>query len=433
MVRGVRGRGLDGLIAKPDDLTYQPNKRVMAKIKHVRTADCVVAGYRIHKTSRGAIGSLLLGLYDDPDTSVIPDEWREWQASAAGDDEGPLLVSVGVVGAIPHGPAPRAVRGLQPLVTDFDHHPWRWAADEAEAQNQRGAGHRWNASGHVVRAPAARAGGGGTVRLHGGFRFRHTAQFVRWRLDRDPCPAATTSWSGRSATTSAPSSTAGWTDAGATPVERVFDVEVPPEEAWRRLAEVERWPEWAPHHLGDRDAAGPLTPASSGSVRVHRQLDVPHVGVGPAAAVGVDGRRTRHADHLRPPVHAQRRCRRHHADLDRQPRRAARVVARPVFARVYGGNVDRAIPGSRSGSAADGRLGLPGVRAPFPPGRPVPQCAPAMGLEEYFATGPPHERAVCEAVIAHLSTLGPLHVEPVSVGIFLKRAGGFAQLRPMER
>jgi hypothetical protein len=61
------------------------------------------------------------------------------------------------------------------------------------------------------------------------------------------------------------------------------------------------------------------------------------------------------------------------------------------------------------------------------------ECAPAMDLEEYFATGPPHERPVCEAVIAHLSTLGPLHVEPVSVGIFLKRAGGFAQLRPMER
>ena len=61
------------------------------------------------------------------------------------------------------------------------------------------------------------------------------------------------------------------------------------------------------------------------------------------------------------------------------------------------------------------------------------ECAPAMALEEYFATGPPHERPVCEAVMAHLSTLGPLHVEPVSVGIFLKRAGGFAQLRPMER
>ena len=56
-----------------------------------------------------------------------------------------------------------------------------------------------------------------------------------------------------------------------------------------------------------------------------------------------------------------------------------------------------------------------------------------MSLEEYFTTGPPHERPVSEAVIAHLRTLGPLHVEPVSVGIFLKRAQSFVQLRPMQR
>ena len=61
------------------------------------------------------------------------------------------------------------------------------------------------------------------------------------------------------------------------------------------------------------------------------------------------------------------------------------------------------------------------------------ECAPAMALEDYFATGPPHERPVYEAVMAHLNTLGPVHVEPVSVGIFLKRAGGFAELRPMQR
>ena len=59
------GAGLDGLIAKPLDLTYQPDKRVMSKIKHERTADCVVAGYRVHKSGADAIGSLLLGLYDD--------------------------------------------------------------------------------------------------------------------------------------------------------------------------------------------------------------------------------------------------------------------------------------------------------------------------------------------------------------------------------
>jgi hypothetical protein len=56
-----------------------------------------------------------------------------------------------------------------------------------------------------------------------------------------------------------------------------------------------------------------------------------------------------------------------------------------------------------------------------------------MTLDEYFSTGPPHERPVFEAVMAHLATLGPVHVEPVSVGIFLKRDGSFMELRPMER
>ena len=61
------------------------------------------------------------------------------------------------------------------------------------------------------------------------------------------------------------------------------------------------------------------------------------------------------------------------------------------------------------------------------------ECSPAMTLDEYFATGPPHERPVFEAVLAHLATLGPVHVEPVSVGIFIKRDGSFMELRPMER
>ena len=61
------------------------------------------------------------------------------------------------------------------------------------------------------------------------------------------------------------------------------------------------------------------------------------------------------------------------------------------------------------------------------------ECAPAMTLDEYFATGPPHERPVFEAVMAHLATLGPVHFEPVSVGIFIKRDGSFMELRPMER
>jgi hypothetical protein len=60
------------------------------------------------------------------------------------------------------------------------------------------------------------------------------------------------------------------------------------------------------------------------------------------------------------------------------------------------------------------------------------ECAPAMTLDDYFATGPPHERPVFEAVMTHLATLGPVHVEPVSVGIFIKRDGSFMELRPME-
>ena len=61
------------------------------------------------------------------------------------------------------------------------------------------------------------------------------------------------------------------------------------------------------------------------------------------------------------------------------------------------------------------------------------ECAPAMSVEDYFATGPPHERPVFDAVMAHLAGVGPVHVEPVSVGIFLKRAQTFAELRPMTK
>lgn len=61
------------------------------------------------------------------------------------------------------------------------------------------------------------------------------------------------------------------------------------------------------------------------------------------------------------------------------------------------------------------------------------ECAPAMTLDEYFSTGPERERPIFEAVMAHLDTLGPVHVEPVSVGIFIKKNGGFLELRPMQR
>lgn len=75
----------------------------------------------------------------------------------------------------------------------------------------------------------------------------------------------------------------------------------------------------------------------------------------------------------------------------------------------------------------------PECRRRFRRARQSHECAPAMSLEEYFSTGPQHERPVFEAVMAHLDTVGPVHVEPVSVGIFLKRAQTFAQLRPRDR
>lgn len=99
------GAGLDGVIAKPPHITYQPDKRVMFKIKHLRTADCVVAGYRVHKSGSDAIGSLLLGLYQ----------------------EDGQLASVGVIGAFPMAERRRLLTELQPLVTSFDDHPWNWA------------------------------------------------------------------------------------------------------------------------------------------------------------------------------------------------------------------------------------------------------------------------------------------------------------------
>ena len=105
------GAGLDGLIAKPLDGGYEPDKRVMFKVKHERTADCVVAGYRTHKTSDEAIGSLLLGLYTDEDK----------------------LASVGVVGAFPMARRRELFTEMQPLVTTFEGHPWNWARPEASS------------------------------------------------------------------------------------------------------------------------------------------------------------------------------------------------------------------------------------------------------------------------------------------------------------
>jgi ATP-dependent DNA ligase len=160
------GAGLDGVIAKPPTVTYQPDKRVMFKIKHVRTADCVVAGFRVHKSGEDAVGSLLLGLFKDDGT----------------------LASVGVIGAFPMATRRRLFIDLAPLVTTFDAHPWNWAAHEAAQRTPRkNEGSRWNAGKDLSFVPL-RPERVVEVRYDHmeGERFRHTAQFNRWRTDRDP-------------------------------------------------------------------------------------------------------------------------------------------------------------------------------------------------------------------------------------------------------
>ncbi len=160
------GAGLDGVVAKPLTGTYQPDKRVMFKIKHQRTADCVVAGYRLHKSGPDAIGSLLLGLYRDDG----------------------VLASVGVIGAFPMAKRRNLFTELQPLVTTFDDHPWNWAAHMGgERTPRKNEGSRWNAGKDLSFVPL-RPELVVEVRYDHmeGERFRHTAQFNRWRSDRDP-------------------------------------------------------------------------------------------------------------------------------------------------------------------------------------------------------------------------------------------------------
>jgi ATP-dependent DNA ligase len=160
------GAGLDGVVAKPLDVTYQPDKRVMFKIKHERTADCVVAGYRLHKSGPDAIGSLLLGLYTDEGT----------------------LANIGVIGAFPMARRKELFQELQPLVTSFEGHPWDWEAHEpGERTPRRNEASRWNAGKDLSFVPL-RPERVVEVRYDHmeGTRLRHTAQFSRWRPDRDP-------------------------------------------------------------------------------------------------------------------------------------------------------------------------------------------------------------------------------------------------------
>ncbi len=158
------GAGLDGLIAKDPAGVYQPDKRTQSKIKHTRTADCVVAGYRLHKSGPDAVGSLLLGLYSEDGT----------------------LASVGVIGAFPMQRRRELLEELQPLVTDITGHPWDWAAT-FEGTPRKNETSRWNAGKDLSFVPL-RPERVVEVKYDymEGARFRHTAQFVRWRPDREP-------------------------------------------------------------------------------------------------------------------------------------------------------------------------------------------------------------------------------------------------------
>jgi ATP-dependent DNA ligase len=151
------GAGLDGVIAKPLASPYLPGKRAMIKVKHARTAECVVAGFRWHKSGKDAVGSLLLGLYDD---------------------EG-VLQHVGVTSAFAMAMRKQLVKELAPLRVEMDKHPWKHHGIEAQS--------RWSAGKDLSWEP---------LRIERvcevkydhmqGDRFRHAALFLRWRPDKQP-------------------------------------------------------------------------------------------------------------------------------------------------------------------------------------------------------------------------------------------------------
>ncbi|MGA4986136.1 ATP-dependent DNA ligase [Streptomyces sp. GESEQ-13] len=162
------GAGLDGVVAKPLDLRYRQDERAMFKIKHERTADVVVAGYRLHK-SGPVVGSLLLGLYD---------------AEGA-------LQHVGVSAAFTMKRRAELVEELEPLrMEDASDHPWAAWADEAAHASARlpGAPSRWTGKKDLSWVPLRpeRVAEVAYDHMENGQRFRHTARFRRWRPDRDP-------------------------------------------------------------------------------------------------------------------------------------------------------------------------------------------------------------------------------------------------------
>jgi ATP-dependent DNA ligase len=173
------GAGLDGVVAKPADGVYAPNKRAMLKIKHTRTADVVLAGYRLHKTSTPelpVLGSLLLGLWDES-------------------DDGPRLQFIGVAASFSATRRAELVEELAPLVVEpgtpaADEHPWHGWSDPANAEagdRLPGAQSRWSSGKDLSFTPlrVERVLEVGYDHMEG-TRFRHTAQFKRWRPDREP-------------------------------------------------------------------------------------------------------------------------------------------------------------------------------------------------------------------------------------------------------
>jgi len=164
------GAGLDGVVAKPLEEPYREGKRTMQKVKHQRTADCVVAGYRVHKDGKG-VGSFLLGLFDEAGT----------------------LHHVGVASNFTAPVREELVTELAPLEKNAPaDHPWRdWqqqeAGDEPSGQRMPGAPSRWNAKKDMTWVPLRIERVAEVAFEHmQGDRFRHNARFVRWRPDREP-------------------------------------------------------------------------------------------------------------------------------------------------------------------------------------------------------------------------------------------------------
>ena len=162
------GAGLDGVIVKPEDGIYEPGKRAMIKVKHARTADCVVAGFRWHKDGKDErVGSLLLGLYDDRGS----------------------LHHVGVTSAFSMAVRRQLVEELAPLRENaLEAHPWRdWAEAGAEMTRMPGGQSRWSAGKDLSWEPL-RVERVCEVKYDHmqGPRFRHAAIFLRWRPDKPP-------------------------------------------------------------------------------------------------------------------------------------------------------------------------------------------------------------------------------------------------------